>query len=186
MVLPKQLCVDLTLASIVNCYVKRNCRQTYLSSRYSITLLVWVYPERTRGELISYWRDSHYGVGISLENSRPVFDIYSRDQSTKHSLQSTKQLPLNQWYHIAGAYDNNTGDARLFVDGDPVENTTITSSLELETESGLWLGYLFKGKLAQVWIFNVSLSADEVNDVKDTNKPPTISKLKMISFFLIP
>jgi len=146
-------------------------------------LLVWVYPERTRGELISYWKDSHYGVGISLENSRPVFDIYSRDQSTKYSLQSKNKLPLNQWYHIAGAYDNYTGDARLFVGGVQVENITITDSLELETESGLWLGYLFKGKLAQVWIFNVSLSVDEVNDVKDTNKPPTPSKLKMIFSF---
>lgn len=64
-----------------------------------------------------------------------------------------------------------------------MENITITGSLELETESGLWLGYLFKGKLAQVWIFNVSLSVDEVNDVKDTNKPPTPSKLKMIFSF---
>ena len=145
-------------------------------------MLVWVYSERTRGELISYWKDSHYGVSIYLENSRPVFDIYSRDQSTKHSLQSKNKLPLNQWYHIAGAYDNNTGNARLFVDGVQVENITVTGSLELETESGLWLGYLFKGKLAQVWIFNVSLSVDEVNDVKDANKPPTSSKFKITTF----
>ena len=145
-------------------------------------MLVWVYSERTRGELISYWKDSHYGVSIYLENFRPVFDIYSRDQSTKHSLQSKNKLPLNQWYHIAGAYDNNTGNARLFVDGVQVENITVTGSLELETESGLWLGYLFKGKLAQVWIFNVSLSVDEVNDVKDANKPPTSSKFKITTF----
>ena len=63
-----------------------------------------------------------------------------------------------------------------------MENITVTGSLELETESGLWLGYLFKGKLAQVWIFNVSLSVDEVNDVKDANKPPTSSKFKITTF----
>ena len=142
-----------------------------------------MYSERARGELISYWKDSHYGVRIYLENSRPVFDIYSRDQSTKHSLQSKDKLPLNQWYHIAGAYDNNTGNAILFVDGVQVVNMTVTVSLELATESGLWLGYLFKGKLAQVWIFNVSLSENEVNDVKNANKPPTRSKLKMTGFF---
>lgn len=139
-------------------------------------MLAWVYRERTGGEIISYWKDSNYGVGISLENSRPVFDVYSRDQSTKLSLQGKHNLQLDQWYHIAGAYDNNTGDARLFVDGVQVENKTIAGSLELETESGLWLGYLFKGKLAQVWIFNVSLSVDEVNEVKDANKPATPSK----------
>lgn len=68
----------------------------------------------------------------------------------------------------------------MFVDGVQVGNITILCSLELETESGLWLGYLFKGKMAQVWIFNVSLSVYEVNEVKDANKPPTPSKLKMI------
>ena len=101
-----------------------------------------------------------------------------------HSLQSKDKLLLNQWYHIAGAYDNNTGNARLFVDGVQVENVTVTVSLELETESGLWLGYLFQGKLAQVWIFNVSLSEDELNDVKDANKPTTPSKLQITGFFL--
>ena len=59
-----------------------------------------------------------------------------------------------------------------------MNNITIAGSLELETESGLWLGYLFTGKLSQVWIFNVSLSMDEVNEAKDANKPPTSSKLK--------
>lgn len=113
-------------------------------------------------------------------NFHPVFDIYSRDQSTKHSLKGKNKLSVDQWYHIAGAYDNNTGVAKLFVDGVQVGNITILCSLELETESGLWLGYLFKGKMAQVWIFNVSLSVYEVNEVKDANKPPTPSKLKMI------
>lgn len=55
-------------------------------------------------------------------------------------------------------------------------NKTMTGIFELETESGLWLGYLFKGKIADVWIFNVSLSVDEVNDVKDFNKPSPLSK----------
>lgn len=119
-------------------------------------------------------------MGISLLNSHPVFDIYSRDQSIKHSLKGKNKLSVDQWYHIAGAYDNNTGVAKLFVDGVQVGNITILCSLELETESGLWIGYLLKGKIAQVWIFNVSLSVYEVNEVKDANKPPTQSKLKMI------
>lgn len=158
------------------------CHQTSLSSRYSITLLAWVYPERTGGEIISYWKDSNYGVGISLENSRPVFDVYSRDQSNKYSLLGKDNLQLNQWHHIAGAYDNNTGHARLFVDGVQVANKTMTGIFELETESGLWLGYLFKGKIAEVWIFNVSLSIDEVNKVKDFNKPPSPSKYFFVPF----
>ncbi|XP_078376213.1 polycystin family receptor for egg jelly-like [Oculina patagonica] len=152
-----------------------------LDTRYSITLLAWVYPERAGGEIISYWKDSNYGVGLSLDNSRPLFDVYSRDQSTKHSLLGKDNLQLNQWHHIAAAYDNNTGHARLFVDGVQVGNKTMTGIFELETESGLWLGYLFKGKIADVWIFNVSLSVDEVNDVKDFNKPSPLSSPRPLS-----
>lgn len=143
--------------------------------RYNITLLAWVFPERTGGEIIYYWKDSNYGVGLSLENSRPVFDVYSRDQITKYSLVGEDTLQLHRWHHISGAYNSNTGEARLFVDGVQVRYKTI-GSLELETESGLWLGYLFKGKITEVWIFNVSLSIDEVNEVKEFNKPLTQSK----------
>ncbi|KAJ7370171.1 hypothetical protein OS493_033796 [Desmophyllum pertusum] len=84
-----------------------------LDTRYSITLLAWVYSEQTGGEIVSYWKNSNYGVGISLDNSRPVFHVYSRDQSTKHSIPGPNNLPLNQWVHLAGAYDNNTGNAVL-------------------------------------------------------------------------
>ena len=139
-------------------------------SRYSITLLAWVYSEQTGGEIVSYWKNSNYGVGISLDNSRPVFHVYSRDQSTKHSIPGPNNLPLNQWIHLAGAYDKNAGNAVLFVDGTQVAEKNISNIAELETESGLWLGFLFKGKLSQVWVYNVSLTEYEVNQVKNANK----------------
>lgn len=69
------------------------------------------------------------------------------------------------------------------MNGIQVENKTIVGSFELETESGLWLGYLLKGRIAEVWIFNVSLSVDDVNKVKDFNKPPTPSKHCFVLLF---
>ena len=137
--------------------------------RYSISLLVWVYTEGRNGEIISYWKDSIYGVSLSLENFRPVFHVYSRDLLTKHSLQGPNSLTHHVWYHLSGLYDYNTGRAALLVNGSVVANDTI-ESFELKTEYGLWLGFLFKGRLSHIWIFNVSLTVPNVNHFKDINK----------------
>ena len=130
-----------------------------------------MYPEGTGGEIISYWQKSTYGVTILIENSRPVFHLYSRDQSTNFAVLSNMKLKSSQWSHIAGSFDNRTGDAVLYVDGIQVGNKTGLGSLELQTEYDLWLGYGFKGKLSQIWIFNVSLDKEEITNVKDFMKP---------------
>ena len=130
-----------------------------------------MYPEGTGGEIISYWQKSTYGVTILIENSRPVFHLYSRDQSTNFSVLSNMKLKSSQWSHIAGSFDNRTGDAVLYVDGIQVGNKTGLGSLELQTEYDLWLGYLFKGKLSQIWIFNAALDKEEITNVKDFMKP---------------
>ena len=129
-----------------------------------------MYPEGTGGEIISYWNVS-YGVTILIENSRPVFHLYSRDQSTNFSLLSNMTLKSSQWSHIAGSFDNRTGDAVLYVDGIRVGNKTGLGSLELQTKYDLWLGYHFKGKLSQIWIFNAALDKEEITNVKDFMKP---------------
>lgn len=129
-----------------------------------------MFPEGSGGEIISYWQSSNYGVSISLENSCPVFHVYSRDQTTKSSLASEEKLLPNQWNHIAGSYDV-TGDAKVFVNGKVENNTMNVGQLELKTEYDLWLGYLFKGRLSQVWIFNESLSEEEVIQAMDFSKP---------------
>ena len=81
------------------------------------------------------------------------------------------KLKSSQWSHIAGSFDNRTGDAVLYVDGIKVGNKTGLGSLELQTEYDLWLGYLFKGKLSQIWIFNAALDKEEITNVKDFMKP---------------
>ena len=144
---------------------------SFSSCRYSITLLAWVYPEANGGEIISYWQSSSYGVSLLLENSRPVFHVYSRDLTAKHSVTSNSRLQLHQWHHIAGSYSNASGSAEVYVDGITVGNKTNIGGLQLRTEYDLWLGYLFKGRVAQVWIFNVSLPSQEISQAKDVIKP---------------
>ena len=80
------------------------------------------------------------------------------------------KLQSSQWSHIAGSFDNRTGNAILYVNGIKVGSKTGLGSLELQTEYDLWLGYLFKGKLSQIWIFNVSLDKQRIKEVMDFMK----------------
>ena len=80
------------------------------------------------------------------------------------------KLQSSQWSHIAGSFDNRTGNAILYVNGIKVGSKTGLGSLELQTEYDLWLGYLFKGKLSQIWIFNVSLDKQNIKQVMDFMK----------------
>lgn len=130
-----------------------------------------MYPEANGGEIISYWQSSSYGVSLLLENFRPVFHVYSRNLTDKHSLTSNRRLPRNQWHHIAGSYSNASGSAVVYVDGIKVGSKTGIGGLQLKTEYDLWLGYLFKGRIAQVWIFNASLPPQEISQAKDVIKP---------------
>lgn len=152
------------------------CALLILLFRFSITLLVWVFPQGRDGEIISYWKNSNYGVSITLENSRPVFHVNSLDRITKYSVKSKNNLLLNEWSHIAGAYDNESQVAKLYVDGIEVANATAKGIPELATESPLWLGYLFKGRLSQVWVFKNALSLYNVSQIKDYHKPSSSSK----------
>ena len=115
-------------------------------------------------------------MSIALENSRPVFHVNSLDRITKYSVKSENNLLLNEWSHIAGAYNNESQVAKLYVDGIEVANARATGILELATESPLWLGYLFKGRLSQFWVFKNALSLYEVSQIKDHQKPSSSSK----------
>ena len=100
-------------------------------------------------------------MGIFLNNLRPAFHLNSRDKKTKNIFTSKTKLQLNSWNHVAGSYDHYSGNLTIYVNG----NLEFFDGLilELQTEYDLWLGYLFKGRLTHILIFNISFSKDEID-----------------------
>ena len=134
-----------------------------------MTIVAWVYPEENDGEIVSYWQKSNYGVGIFLNNLRPTFHFHSRDKTTKNIFTSKTKLQPDSWNHVAGSYDHLSGNSTIYVNGTP--EFFDGSRFELQTEYDLWLGYLFKGRLTHILIFNVSLSKDKINESRSLVKP---------------
>ncbi|XP_067023241.1 polycystin-1-like protein 2 [Acropora muricata] len=143
-------------------------KSEFLDTRYSITIVAWVYPEENDGEIASYWQRSNYGVGIFLNNLRPAFHLNSRDKKTKNIFTSKTKLQLNSWNHVAGSYDHHSGNLTIYVNGIPEFFNGLIS--ELQTEYDLWLGYLFKGRLTHILVFNISFSKDEIDKSRSVVK----------------
>ncbi|XP_015761391.1 PREDICTED: EGF and laminin G domain-containing protein-like isoform X3 [Acropora digitifera] len=156
-------------------YIKLS-KSEFLDTRYSITIVAWVYPEGNDGEIVSYWQKSNYGLGIFLDNLHPTFHLYSRDKTIKNIFTSKTRLQLNTWNHVTGSHDRFSGNSTIYVNGTP--EFFSGSRLELQTEYDLWLGSLFKGRLTHIVIFNTSLSKDQINESlvkQNSSSSPTLA-----------
>ena len=141
-----------------------------LDTRYSVSLFAWIFPESRSGEFMYYWSNSDAGVGLSLEDSYVVLDLYSRDQPKRRRTFEGFSLSLNTWHHVGATYDNVTNLAHIWVNGTIVVNGTVEnggSPFLLRTQYDLWVGFLFTGRITQVRIYNVPLTANDVMAIKD-------------------
>lgn len=98
------------------------------------------------------------------------------DRSTSIS-NGNMRLRLGQWYHIAATFD--TGDVRVFINGQPVGSTkyplpsidfSAPRSDEMDSRPRcLWLGYSYDssrwvdGKFAELRFWNRTLTSEELN-----------------------
>ena len=80
---------------------------------------------------------------------------------------------LNQWYFLTFQYDNTTGNTTIFLNGTAVAFMSVAStitydshswSIGSELEYGVF-SYFFKGKIDDIFIYNRTLSASEVQQL---------------------
>jgi len=72
--------------------------------------------------------------------------------------------PTNSWYYVVETYDGNT--QKLYINGDLVASNTL-STTPVVTQgmfigSSVWFGQNFNGSIANVQIYNTSLSANDI------------------------
>ena len=75
---------------------------------------------------------------------------------------------------ICGAsYDQANGDVKLWVNGKAVQTLNIGPNLQLATQDNVRMGakigdaWYFKGKIAQMQVYNVALTQEQIKLIKD-------------------
>ena len=148
----------------------------------SITIDAWVKPEHKEfGSQRIISKGISYGLFIAEENDYRCF--FEFENVSRIELYSNINTSYGIWSHIACSYEENTGVAKLYVDGDVVAFVDSQDNNPLLDEKrNLMIGYLcyrdeppspcavfgnFKGLIDEVEIHNVALSEEEIKAIYD-------------------
>lgn len=84
----------------------------------------------------------------------------------------TELKPEDGWKFVGASYDSSSGDARLWVDGNEVQKLNIGTNLLLATQDSVRMGVkigdgrFFKGRIAQMQVYNVALSQEQIQAIR--------------------
>ncbi|WP_016949096.1 LamG-like jellyroll fold domain-containing protein [Anabaena sp. PCC 7108] len=143
-----------------------------------ITIEAWIYAEvqKEYAGILSNIFDTgltESGYGLLLDGKSGIYlGLEPSSQSQQHMpylSSGVNTLNLNQWHHVAGIY--NGEQMKVYIDG--VEKATLAVSspaIKYEPENDLLIGmfkddnecYAFKGKIAEIRLWNRIRSAEEI------------------------
>ena len=144
-----------------------------LNVKHSITMLCWVYMETSdvSGPLFTY-NNRPSGIRLKINSGK----LRTR---FKENTKLTTDLPLEskQWQYVGSSYDHETGKASLWLNGTKVKELNIGAGITLATEQIVRMGARvnpgtkkLKGRITAMQIFNVALTAEQINEVKDAGR----------------
>ncbi len=133
----------------------------------SMTLEAWVYPTSltTGGKTVILKEQSGGAVYNLYANEDANVPISSFNDGSYRVISGTKQLPINQWAHLASTYDGQY--QRLYVNGVEVAKQAQNSLIQQASGvlriggNSVW-GEYFQGYIDEVRIYNRALTATEV------------------------
>ena len=140
-----------------------------LDTRYSITLLAWVFLENTDGPVFNYGVD-YFGVHFWVGGGYLFCRFVTRSGIYLSPLHSGK---LNQgaWNFVGASYDYHSGVEKLWIEGKVSEEQNINTH-ELHTIGAVRMGVLtgddrfLKGRISCMQVYNKALTEREVHAVR--------------------
>lgn len=147
-----------------------------LDTKTSITILLWLYPENDNGPLFDYNATSqpfavHFWLRYGYLISR-FASLGPDSQSTP--VASSKPVKPEQWQFVGVTYSQKSGTVQFWMDGEP--DILILYNIgridRLATKGNVRIGVTprdfklyFKGRIAQVRVFDVPLTAEQVKSI---------------------
>lgn len=141
-----------------------------LDTRYSLTIIMWVYPESS-GPIL-HFNPKGWGLHLWIINR---FRLFARfvPRSGKSVKALYKRIKPRQWNYIAATYDRRTGLASLWLDSLPIIQRRLG-----RFRSGLATNYpivigskpgdrrKFRGKIACVQMYNYAMNGQQIRSKK--------------------
>ena len=138
----------------------------------------WIRPERADGAIVARTRhvdpedatDTNPGWGMYLVDGKVQVNLISRWLDDCIRIESVDPVPLNEWSHVAFAYDGSkfAKGLRIFINGDPVKVKVNRDEMNQEIKSkeplrvGRGLGLEYQGAIRRLTIYDRTLTADEI------------------------
>lgn len=140
-----------------------------LDTRYSVTLLAWVFPENTDGPIANYGTD-YVGVHFWIVNSK-VFARLVRRSGEYAAVILTNSLKHSAWNFIGFSYDYDFGIQKLWSEG-KVYDVANAGKFELRSQDAIRMGVMdgdqrfFKGRVSCLQVYNRALTEREVQAIR--------------------
>ena len=138
-----------------------------LDTRFSMTLLAWIFLENTDGPILNYGVD-HYGVHFWVVGGY-LYCQFGRSGNYIIMLHGGS-LNRDTWNFVGVSYDFVTGFARLWIEGKVYEEQS-TNIHELNTTGAVRTGAVtgddrfLKGRISCLQVYNQALTEREVHAV---------------------
>jgi hypothetical protein len=150
------------------------------STTHPLTITAWAYPTSTSldypviaGMVNAYGNGSYvlrYETGGNLA-------FWMSTTVSNNVAPSTSTYPTNNWYFVVGTY--NGSKITLYVDGTPIQSTTVTGAILNGANPEFWIGAdctdgacrFFNGTIEDVRVYNTALSAPAIAALYQSSVP---------------
>ena len=173
-----------------NSYIQFPNKHGMLDVQTSISLMCWVRPEGQDGPLFQYDKKiRNWGVHIWIDRDRKFFSrIVEASYIMRKALESSRQLDVGKWVHVAATYNHTTGNNSIYVNGILNETRNISTGFRIAAEGKVRMGAIKKGKkhgflraaVSHMEVYNVSLNANQIRAVMNKGN----STINLIAFRL--
>ncbi|CAH1272494.1 MATN2 [Branchiostoma lanceolatum] len=153
-----------------------------LDVRYSCTILAHIYPTGEAGPIFNYvatnngWGAHLWQVSAEQLFWRPV----SREENFELTPAVRGPLQQNVWNYVAATFDNSTGMAYIWNNGEIIGKRQIRNA-EIETQWPIRVARrngdsrIFTGRLACLQLYNYAMTADQIAAAQEKCRPQPCS-----------
>ena len=114
-----------------------------------------------------------WGIRLAINSG----ELASRFKEGNNLLKTPTNLKPKQWHYIGSSYDHEAGKTSLWLNGTKVEERDIRVDITLATEQNVRMGAAakpggrrFKGRVTAMQVYNLALTAEQINEVKDAGR----------------